>query len=70
MRRLILALFCLGLLVGTATAQGSLEEKYKKKLNKEFARKIPWVHDFNEALKLSRKTGKPIFSYFTRSYSP
>jgi len=29
-----------------------------------------WITDFNEAKARSKKTGKPIFAYFTRTYAP
>lgn len=30
----------------------------------------PWTFDFDEAQRLAHRSGKPIFAYFTRSYSP
>ena len=29
-----------------------------------------WITDFEEAKAKSKKTGKPIFAYFTRTYAP
>ena len=59
------------LLLFSGAAQGqSLEEKYEKKLAKEFMKKIEWTLTLEEAQKKSKETGKPIFGYFTRSYSP
>ena len=29
-----------------------------------------WITDFDEAKAQSQKTGKPIFTYFTRTYAP
>ena len=67
--RCITSFACLLLLVGTAQGQ-DLEESYKKKLEKEFMKKVTWVQSLEEAQKLSKETGKPIFGYFTRSYAP
>ena len=58
------------LLCGSASAQADLEEKYQKKLEKEFMKKVPWETSLDEAMRKSRETGKPIFGYFTRSYAP
>lgn len=48
----------------------SLEEKRDKKLASEFLKKAPWHTDYDKALAESKKSGKPVFGYFTRSYSP
>jgi hypothetical protein len=48
----------------------SLTEKFEKKTASEFATKSKWIVDFDEARKKAKKEGKPIFAYFTRSYSP
>ena len=58
------------LLCGSASAPAGLEEKYQKKLEKEFMKKVPWETSLDEAMRKSRETGKPIFGYFTRSYAP
>ena len=47
-----------------------LEAKYDKKLQKEFATKIKWVHTLKEAQERAKKENKLIFGYFTRSYAP
>ena len=58
-------------LCATAVASAQeLEAKYKKKLSKDFVKKIEWVHSLEEAKHIAKETGKPIFGYFTRSYSP
>ncbi len=62
----VLALILIG---GNVSAQ-DLQELYKKKLEKDFVKKISWVQSLEEAQELSAKTGKPIFGYFTRSYAP
>ena len=55
--------------VTTASAQ-SMEEKRDKKLAEGWVSKNPWITDYDDALAKSKETGKPIFAYFTRSYSP
>jgi hypothetical protein len=69
MLRLSLALASATLLTASAHAQ-SLEEKYTQKLEKDFVSKIEWVRTLEEAQAAARKTGKPVFAYFTRSYAP
>jgi hypothetical protein len=54
----------------TAPAQQSLEEKRDKKLASEFLKKASWITDYDKAREESKKSGKPIFGYFTRSFSP
>ena len=56
--------------IGSATFGQSLEEKRDKKLASAFLKKAAWTTDYDKALEESKKTGKPIFGYFTRSYSP
>ncbi|MGE3166463.1 MAG: hypothetical protein AB7O52_16305 [Planctomycetota bacterium] len=58
------------LMSGVAAAQPAMQAKLDEKLKKDFVKKIPWVHDYDEALKLAKEQGKPIFGYFTRSYAP
>ena len=48
----------------------SLEEKRDKKLASEFLKKSAWTTDYDKALEEAKKTKKPIFGYFSRSYSP
>ncbi len=48
----------------------SLEEKRDKKLKEPFLAKGGWFTDFDKAKEESKKSGKAIFAYFTRSYSP
>lgn len=54
----------------SVAAQESLEEKRDKKLKSAFLTKAPWLTDYDKALGESKKSGKAIFGYFTRSYSP
>jgi len=46
-----------------------LTDLYEKKVAKDFVQKGGWILDWDEASALARKEGKPIFAYFTRSYS-
>ena len=57
-------------LASQAAAQDELSEKRDKKLKSEFFSKAAWITDFVKAREESTKSGKPIFAYFTRSYSP
>lgn len=57
-------------LSSAAAAQQSLEEKRDQKLKSPFLSKAAWITDYDRAREESRKTGKPIFAYFTRSYAP
>ncbi len=41
-----------------------------EKLQSAFLKNAPWITDFDKAQAEAKKTGKPIFAYFTRSYSP
>jgi len=62
-----------GLLLGLAAAaraQDTPEEKRDRKLALPFLKKAPWITDYDKALEESRKSGKAIFAYFTRSYAP
>ena len=61
--------FALGL-ASAAAAQDAMTEKRDKKLKSEFLAKAAWLTDFEKAREESKKSGKPIFGYFTRSYSP
>jgi hypothetical protein len=56
--------------IGSAAFGQSLEEKRDKKLASEFLKKAAWSTDYDKALAESKKSGKPIFGYFSRSYSP
>ena len=50
--------------------QDELKRRLEKKLEARFLKNAPWVTDFDEAKAESKKSGKPIFAYFSRSYSP
>jgi hypothetical protein len=47
----------------------SLEAKLEKTLKEPFFQKAPWITDYDKAREESKKRGKPIFAYFTRSYA-
>jgi hypothetical protein len=57
-------------LASRAAAQDEMTEKRDKKLKSEFFSKAAWITDYEKAREESKKSGKPIFAYFTRSYSP
>lgn len=60
----------LTLALGSAAFAQSLEEKRDKKLASEFLKKAAWFTDYDKAREESKKSGKAIFGYFTRSFSP
>lgn len=47
-----------------------LEEKKAEKLKSEFLKKADWILDYDKAREESKKSGKPIFALFSRSYAP
>ena len=54
-------------------AQGNVEELEKKRDAKKaeaWFTSNGWTSDYDEARKRAKESGKIIFSYFTRSYSP
>lgn len=60
------------LLLAAATAQddqAELKAKLTKKLNEPWVTKAAWNTDYDKAREASKKSGKPIFAYFTRSYA-
>ena len=50
--------------------QETMEEKRDRKLKLPFLKKAAWLTDYDEALAEGKKSGKLLFAYFTRSYSP
>jgi hypothetical protein len=50
-------------------AQEQLKDNLKKKLGEAWVTKAAWVTDYDRAKAESKKSGKPIFAYFTRSYA-
>lgn len=72
MKKAILALSLTILAASVYAMQPSQEDLAKKrdeKLEKEFLKKSSWITDYTAAKEESKKTGKPIFAYFTRSYA-
>lgn len=57
------------LLTATATTQDNAAKKAAK-LAEPWLANASWIMDLDEAKTESAQSGKPIFAYFTRSYSP
>lgn len=53
----------------TEKTQDELKTLRTEKLAKEVFKLAPWTFDFDAARAEAKKTGKPIFAYFTRSYA-
>ncbi|MBI5365799.1 MAG: hypothetical protein HZA54_02080 [Planctomycetes bacterium] len=74
MPRNILAGALVALLVAIAAprvrAEETLEQKRDQKLQSAFLKQAPWFTDYDKARAEAKSSGKPIFAYFTRSYSP
>jgi hypothetical protein len=51
-------------------SQKELIEQRDAKLAKEVFTKAPWIKDWDAARAEAKKTGKPVFAYFTRSFAP
>jgi hypothetical protein len=64
--RLPLALLALATIVSAQDMESRLEEK----LAKDFIKNADWEMDFDAAKAKAKESGKLIFAYFTRSYSP
>lgn len=56
--------------LGARASGGDLEDKRDKKLKEAFIQKAGWILDYDKAREESKKAGKPILVYFTRSYAP
>ena len=69
MKQTILAAAVIAAIASPAFGQ-SLEEKRDKKLASEFLKKSAWITDYDKAREEAKKSGKPMFGYFTRSYAP
>ena len=50
--------------------QAELLAKRTDKLEGEWLKNADWITDYDKARDTAKETGKPIFAYFTRSYSP
>jgi hypothetical protein len=70
MKRAAFALIVTALSVGGLIGQDDkMIERRDKKLESEFLKKAAWITDYAKAKEASKKEGKPIFAYFTRSYA-
>ncbi len=67
--RILAAALAMAMSAAAAHAQ-SLEEKYQAKTKEAFLTKAAWTTDYDAAREEAKKSGKLIFVYFTRSYSP
>lgn len=65
---LMLLLGAMFALPQSASAQ-SMEQKRDEKLAKPVFKKAAWLFDYDAAREEAKKSGKPIFAYFTRSYA-
>lgn len=67
------ALLALAFAFAAARAPAQSPEDFAKlrdeKLKKPFLTKASWFTDYDKARAESKQSGKPIFAYFTRSYS-
>lgn len=57
-------------LVAFAREGETLQEKYEQKVAESWFKDNGFTDDYDKARELATKTGKPIFAYFSRSYSP
>jgi len=66
------ALLVLGLGAPALAQDGgsALEKKRDEKLAEPWVKAGGWITDYDKALAESKKSGKLIFGYFTRSYAP
>ena len=53
---------------GPDTAE--LQKRYQEKVSKDWLKNAEWSLDLEDSLARAKKEGKPVFAYFTRSYSP
>ena len=53
-----------------AQNQERMKANYAKMLEHEWYTGGGWTTDFDAAKRKAKETGKPIFAYFTRTYSP
>ena len=72
---LTLGVFGLGLLMPAMAQQegpdtADLQKRYQEKISKDWLKNAEWSLDLEDALARAKKEGKPVFAYFTRSYSP
>jgi len=55
--------------IGAPASAQDLEKKLEKKLAEPWINNPKWETDYDKALEESKKTGKVILGYFTRSYA-
>jgi hypothetical protein len=65
----LLSALLLAALQAQPPSQEQLKANLEAKLKAPFLAKAPWITDFDKARDESKKSGKPIFAYFTRSYA-
>jgi hypothetical protein len=53
-----------------APAKDPMVAKYEEKLAEAWFKDGGWTDDYDAARAKAKETGKPIFAYFSRSYSP
>jgi hypothetical protein len=56
--------------VSARQSQEAFQEKYEKKLSKDFIEFGGWMTDYDAARARAKEEGKLMFVYFSRSYSP
>ncbi len=58
----------------TAAAQMPSQEELTKRLNDKLSESwftdYGWINDYDKAREVAKESGKLIFAYFSRSYSP
>ncbi|MCE9582526.1 MAG: thioredoxin family protein [Planctomycetes bacterium] len=55
--------------IASAQSNDDLKKRKEKELQEPFLKKAAWILDYDKALAAAKKSGKPIFAYFTRSYA-
>ena len=50
--------------------QADMKARYESKLKKSFFKQATWFTDYDKARARAKESGRLIFTYFTRSYSP
>ncbi|MBI2264273.1 MAG: hypothetical protein HYU64_03745 [Armatimonadetes bacterium] len=68
MRIALLLLFLAGL-TAPLWAQDDYARKRDEKLKENWLTQARWITDYDKARSVAKKTGKLIFTYFTRSYT-
>lgn len=64
------AFLCTPLLGNVQDNEPTPQEKFEKKIHKEFVEYGNWSLDYDAVRKQAKEEGKLIFTYFSRSYSP